>query len=195
MNNAYFPGEKRDTSNNNSSLVIGIKRGEASAFEKLFNLYAKSMFNFAVFYVKHPQPAEDIVQEVFVNIWKNRSKLNPSLSIKSYLYKSVKNLSLKYLQHEKVILLSEERISTSVQPAQKPDEVYNETEFAAEVQKAVAELPERCRMIFLMHRDNGLTYSEIADILEISINTVKTQMSRAFTSLRQRLIHFFISFV
>ncbi len=182
-------GDKSNQSQVESGLVKRIKKGDVSAFERLFNLYSESMLDFAVIFVKSPQIAEDIVQEVFVNVWKNKKKLNPSLKIKAYLFKSVKNQSLKYFRHEKTERQSEDHIAAVLEPVKRPDEEISENEFTAEVQKAVNELPEKCRAIFAMNRYSGLTYSEIAKIQDVSINTVKTQMARAFKFLRNRLAH------
>lgn len=185
-----LPFEDKSSQNQvESDLVKRIKKGDVSAFERLFNLYTESLLDFAVIFVKSPQIAEDIVQEVFVNVWKNKKKLNPSLKIKSYLFKAVKNQSLKHFRHEKIERQSEDHIAAVLEPVKRPDEEIGEDEFTAKVQKAVNELPEKCRIIFSMNRYNGLTYSEIAKIQDISINTVKTQMARAFKFLRNRLAH------
>ena len=189
MGNVVPFGDKSNQSKIESDIVKRIKKGDVSAFETLFNIYSESLLDYAVTCVKSPQIAEDIVQEVFVNVWKNKSELNPSLKIKAYLFAAVKNQSLKYFRHKKIERQSEDHIASVSEPVKRPDEELGAEEFTAEVQKAVNELPEKCRMIFSMNRYNGLTYTEIAEIQGISINTVKTQMARAFKFLRIRLAH------
>ena len=189
MGNVVPFGDKSNQSKIESDIVKRIKKGDVSAFETLFNIYSESLLDYAVTCVKSPQIAEDIVQEVFVNVWKNKSELNPSLKIKAYLFTAVKNQSLKYFRHKKIERQSEDHIASVSEPVKRPDEELGAEEFTAEVQKAVNELPEKRRMIFSMNRYNGLTYTEIAEIQGISINTVKTQMARAFKFLRIRLAH------
>lgn len=77
-----------------------IRAGHESAFQALFDEYAESLLDFALGYVGDVQACEDIVQEVFVSIWRTRTKLNPELSLRAYLYRSVRNQALKYLRHE-----------------------------------------------------------------------------------------------
>ena len=167
-----------------------IRTGDESAFRALFESYSESLLDFAFGFIRDVQVCEDIVQEVFVRIWQTRLNLNPKLSLRAYLYRSVRNQALKYLRHEKVEREAEGYLQVLFYHPDTPtpeDELYH-AELTVLLDRTIRQLPERCRTIFLMSRYDGLSYQEIAEVLEISINTVKTQMGRAFASLRKNLL-------
>ncbi len=169
-----------------------IMKSNADAFEKLFNFYCQPLLNFSRRYVLDKQIAENIVQDIFVKIWTNRSALDPGKSIKSYLFTSVKNESLKHLRHLDVEQRGAEKLITSAFNDNSPDINLNTAELEELVEKAIKELPEKCREIFAMSRFDNLKYSEIALILNISVKTVETQMGRALKKLRDRLKPFLV---
>ncbi len=174
-----------------SQWVKKILEGDAQSFESLFNAYCQKLINFSRRYVIDKQIAENIVQDVFVNVWTNRSNLDHSRSIKTYLFTAVKNNSFKYLRHlnvereHKDIMFD---VIESIDPAIKVEK--NET--ADQVHQEINKLPEKCREIFSMSKIDKLKYSEIADILNISVKTVETQMGRALKKLRKNLKHLII---
>ncbi len=165
-----------------------IRTGDESAFRALFESYSESLLDFAFGFIRDVQVCEDIVQEVFVRIWQTRLNLNPKLSLKAYLYKSVRNRALKYLRHERVERKAEDYLRSFYYATTDPEDDMYHAEMTVLLERTIRQLPERCRTIFLMSRFDGLSYQEIADILDISINTVKTQMGRAFASLRKNLL-------
>jgi len=173
-----------------SELVEQVRAGNAGAFENLFKIYCQPLINFAQRYVNDTQTAENIVQDVFVKIWQNRENLNPSSNIKSYLYIAARNQSLKHLRHLKIVRRSEEDVEKFEKIVATPEDNYDERVIATSIQKAVDRLPEKCRLIFSLNRYNRLTYREIAEIQNISIKTVETQMGRALKFLRSSLSHF-----
>ncbi|UCD37460.1 MAG: RNA polymerase sigma-70 factor [Fidelibacterota bacterium] len=167
-----------------------IRASQESALQALFDAYAEPLLDFAFGYVGDVQVCEDIVQEVFVRVWRTRTRLNPELSLKAYLYRSVRNQALKYLRHEKVEREAEGYLqSLYYHPdTPTPEDELRHAELTVLLDRTIRELPAGCRTIFLMSRFDGLTYSEIAHILDISINTVKTQMGRALAALRKNLL-------
>ena len=172
-----------------SELTEGIRTGEAGAFENLFRKYCQTLIHFSRRYVQDTQIAEGLVQDVFLKIWQSRENLDPGSNIKSYLFTSVKNQALKHLRHAKVEFQGEENITMYDEPVKTPEEKFNESEIAAAVHRAIEKLPESRRQIFKMSRYDGLTYSEIAEVQNISIKTVETQMGRALKFLRESLGH------
>lgn len=139
----------------------------------------------------HDTPlAENIVQDVFLKIWENRTQLDPSGNIKSYLYTLVKNHALKQLRHDEVVTRASGELVELAESPPSPDAVLGERDLRVAVRNAIDELPERCREIFSMSRFDNLRYSEIAEILDISPKTVETQMSRALKQLREHLSDF-----
>jgi RNA polymerase sigma-70 factor (ECF subfamily) len=166
--------------------VENIKKGNVVLYEQLFKHYYEHLVYFSYRYVKDEQIAEDVVHDVFVNIWNNRNKLDFTLNFKSYLYSAVKNQSLKYIQRNKNFNDVDIEVII-VQKKDLPDNIAINNELEKAISKAISELPEKRREIFCMHRFDNLTYSEIALTLDISVKTVETQMSRALKYLRQQL--------
>ena len=111
-----------------------------------------------------------------------------------YLYTAVKNRALNYLRHQEVEKRSAGIVKAIAGSARTPDEELNEKEIEEAVNSAIEELPEHCRQIFMLRKYDNLSYSEIAEIHQISINTVKTQMSRSVKFLLKRLAHIISSF-
>jgi len=170
-----------------SEWVEAIRFGDANSFEKLFNHYCQRLINFARNYVIDKQIAENVVQDVFVKVWNNRENLDRTKMIKSYLFTAVKNDSLKHLRHLSIENKETEANQPYTNNDERPDKKLDEKETALKLEQAINELPEKCREIFTMNRFDNLKYSEIADILNISIKTVETQMGRALKKLRERL--------
>jgi RNA polymerase sigma-70 factor (ECF subfamily) len=170
-----------------SEWIRDIKAGNERAFEKLFNFYCQRLINFTRRYVVDIQIAENIVQDVFVRVWHHRAKLDPSRLIKSYLFTAVKNDALKEIRHRDVKTRSQQKLLDLIEPDIDPEKERTTDEINKEIHQAINELPDKCREIFKMNRFDGLKYSEIAEILNISVKTVETQMGRALKKLRTRL--------
>lgn len=147
---------------------------------------------FSNFYIKNLQTAEDIVQDVFYHIWKNRGKYQKIHNVKTYLLKAVKNASLKKIQRLKI---QEVQFGEAVQfefPDESSEDQLLTKELRKAIEQAIKELPPKCRIIFCMNRFDNLTYKEIAEVQSISVKTVETQISRAIKFLRKRLTHLII---
>ncbi len=173
------------------SLVKKISLDDHASFEYLFRTYYADIVRFSTRMVKSQPAAEELVQEVFVRIWENRKSWEIHGTIRSYLYGAARNRAMNYLRQNK--------LNTSLDETDHFSETHSHTTSAdllhakdleAAIMKAIALLPERSRLIFLMHREEGLTYPEIASALQISVNTVETQMARALRKLRILLSDF-----
>lgn len=131
--------------------------------------------------------AEEIAQDVMLELWRRRTSLTVETSLQAYLYRATRNRALNHVRHERVETESIpylERESAIDSPA--PREMA-EKEIRAAVQRAVAKLPDRCREVFGLSRNQGLKYSEIANALGISVKTVEAQMGKALAALRIEL--------
>jgi RNA polymerase sigma-70 factor, ECF subfamily len=178
----------------NFELTERVKQGEQVAFELLFKLYHAQLCNFAKLYVRFMDIAEEIVQDTFIKIWEIRKTLDPNQSLKALLFRCVHNNSINYIKKAKVNnKLSEEyikemnyRIQFLEQDTTDFDSLAEE-ELEIRIQKAIDELPAQCKEIFLLSRFNEMSYQQIADQLLISVNTVKTQLSRAMQKLRYEI--------
>jgi len=170
--------------------VTEVPRGNIDAFQEMYREYYPQLCQFLLRFVKSPVIAEDLVQDVFLNIWKNRLNWKPHGSLRAYLFVSAKNQALNHIKKWKVRNFSELKEEIVEQTlVEEPEELLMRTELERAVIATVKKLPERRRTIYLMHREDGLTYREIADMLDISVKTVETQMSRSLKFLRERLAH------
>jgi RNA polymerase sigma-70 factor (family 1) len=157
--------------------------GDQSAYKKLFQSFYKDLNRFAYSFVKSNETAEEIVLDVFANVWKNRERLLEIQNLKVYLYVAVKNLSIKHTtrnnQHDLISLdeLSVDISSTATYA--NPEEICISSEIAAAIHAAIEELPPRCKIIYKLVREDGLRYKEVADILQLSVKTVDAQMTIA----------------
>lgn len=176
-----------DSFQSDTELSTKLINGDADAFAALFRKYYELLYQFAGRFVKDPQTSESIVQDVFVKIWENKSKLELKSNIKSYLYAAVKNQSLNYLRREQFVVHTLDDVESEPGNNREPGKELDRKEIIEAVHKAIEKLPFQRRQIFIMKKFENLTYEEIADIQNISINTVKTQMKRALQSLRQNL--------
>lgn len=155
-------------------------------FETLYkeNFAFLSLVSFQI--TKDKDAAKDIVQDFFIYFWKKKQEIIITSSFKSYSSKAVKNLSLQYLEKTKQIVSIEKNkfVPDSEEPIyfEKMEEIK-----ISKVMKLLAQLPEARRNIFLSHVIDNNSYSEIAENENISINTVKTQMKRSYSFLREKM--------
>jgi RNA polymerase sigma-70 factor (ECF subfamily) len=166
-----------------------LREGDVSVFEELFNLHYPALKLNALKYVLASQEAEDIVHNVFLNLWDKREQLDVRESISTYLQASVRNASLNYLRREKVrdnyrasllVRLSE------ADPQGSPSDELIRQEDIDEIKEAIDRLPDKCRQIFRMSRFEEMKNQEISDALDISLRTVENQIYRALKILRKK---------
>ena len=158
---------------------------ERAAFETIFRSRYQALVGFGARYTGSIASAEEVVQEVFLALWRQRATMPPADKLGSYLYRAVHNRALNVVRHERVIRV---RNSEFVEPLSAPaDERLLREEAERLIQAALDRLPDRCRLIFILSREQKLTYAQIAQVAGVSIKTVETQMGRALRSLRNAL--------
>jgi RNA polymerase sigma-70 factor, ECF subfamily len=162
-----------------------IKDGDVSAFNDLFDTYYSPMCLFARKVSDRYGSVTIVVQQVFVDLWVARGKLSVDYSLKSYLFHSVKNRAIDHLRKQKNNIEITETIEKNAQVSFR--DVMEESELSNRITKAISQLPEKCREIFLLCRFDGLKYIEIAEKLGISVKTVEMQMGIALKKLRKSL--------
>jgi RNA polymerase sigma-70 factor, ECF subfamily len=168
-----------------------IKQDDLVEFEKLFKLFYSPLCHYAFRFLKDMDLAEEIVQEFFYNYWKNRHTMNIQISIKSYMFRSIRNNSLKYLEHVQVVKKYEQNFKdTNHSDAATETNELEVKELNDIIESTLNELPERCSQIFKLSRFEGLKYSEIAEKLSISIKTVEANMGKALQLFRKNLKHY-----
>jgi len=170
-----------------ADIVKRISEGDVSAFKLIFTSYWNPLLNFANRIVKDEAQSENIVQDTFLFIWENKSRLDHEKNLKTYLFTTVRNKSLNFINSA-----AESKRSESDAGDIEADSTFKameNKELREALERAVEELPVKCKEIFIMSKFSHLTYREIAEILGISIKTVETQMTRALKKLRALLAH------
>jgi RNA polymerase sigma-70 factor, ECF subfamily len=175
-----------------ADLIRRIRAGDERALEAVFRAHYQAMCAVVRRIVFAPDIAEELVQDVFLRLWAKRETLSEIDSLRTYLYRAARNTALNHLRRRKLENAFEEKETAKGEPAasEATDDSATADELAGAVREAIGRLPDRCREIFLMSRDGGLTYGQIASELGISIKTVETQMGRALRSLRMSLVRF-----
>lgn len=171
------------------------EEGDRTAFEMIYRTYYKRLHGYAYSYLQRVQDAEDVVQAVFLRIWVQRESWDPPGSVKHYLFAAIRNEALNVLRHEHVFDEAEEEITRIVTGHNSPSPSDNDPEvedLRKAIENGIGQLPAQCRQIFLLSRKNGLTYTEIAEDLDLSVNTVGTQMGRALRVLRRSLAEYLV---
>jgi len=178
-------------------LIELIRNGDQKAFKFLFTHYYSDLCRYAKNIVSNETLAEDIVMDVFVKVWEAEKILCISTSISGYLFTSVHNHCINYLtrKHKRFTELDQstiEKLNKMIPEngAPTPLDSLNISELAAVIEQSIKSLPEECRKIFIMSRNEGLSNKEIASLLGISENTVKVQIYRALKKLRVLLTDF-----
>lgn len=173
-----------------------VRAGDEDAFEAMFAAYYPALCDFVLGYVRAPDVAEDLVQDVFLRIWDRHEKFEPAGSIGAYLFAACRNRALDHVKHEGVVARvsdvgrREGRSPGLGQAPSDPDVESQAVELADAFRSAVRELPERRRLVVVLRWEHGLSHAEIARVLGISVKGVETQFGRAMATLRARLAHF-----
>jgi len=166
-----------------------IKKGNEKAFESLFHKYYGLLCAYATRIVSDKDAAEEIVQDFFVKLWEKHEQLVVETSVKNYLYRSVKNHCINYIQHNKIRLKYARSVVESTEKQVTEEFDFPEPDIFEKIEMCISELPEKRREIFRLSRRDGLKYHQIAEKLQISVKTVETQMSLSFRTLRDHFKH------
>ena len=158
---------------------------ENKALEELFDLHYGNLVGFVYGYVRDEEVAKDIVHDAFLTFWTNRKHLDLSYSAKSYLFTLAQNYALNYLRHLRVVEVNEREVTALLESASEELAEYDER--FARVEEKLALLPEKQREVFLKCVVEEKKYQEVADELDVSINTIKKHMTRALKFLRGEL--------
>lgn len=164
-----------------------VRAGDRDAFERFFRSWYPRLASYAVTLTGGRDAAEDVAQELFVALWHRRDTLPDLEKLPAYLHRATRNRCLNHLRQQRTAgnWLSRQDPDPAVPPVAESEMIGQET--AARVRAALANLAPRTREVFLLSRDQGLTYPAIAETLGISIKTVETLMGRALRALREAL--------
>ncbi|HJA15130.1 MAG TPA: RNA polymerase sigma-70 factor [Candidatus Butyricimonas faecavium] len=157
--------------------------GDEKEFKSLFDLLYVGMVQQATFYTNDFAVAEDVVQEIFVRLWEKRDELKEVQNLQGYLLLSVKNRCLNYLEHQQVV--DKYKQYCLLQEVQDNNE--DSEQFIENVGRLLEKLPEKRRRVLEMSVLEAKSYAEIAELLGISLNTVKDHVKKAYAFLREEL--------
>ena len=161
------------------------QRDDHKSFGELFNIFYESLLNFCIHYIKDKEAAEEVVSNVFLKVWIKRKELHHIQNIETYLFISVKNQSLNYIKqfsNYRVVYLEETGIHQLLN-AHDPEKELERRELIFKMNQAIDTLPQQCKMVFTLIKEEELKYKEVAEILGISPRTVETQLVRALQKL------------
>jgi len=164
------------------------EKSELDNIEKLFKENYKSLCNVVFRIINDWDASEDVVQEMFLKLWRKKEEIKIESSLKGYLFKAASNSAINYLQSQKKEKLKEE-LSDKIKNSQIAEETINldGKELQKKIEEALNKLPPKCKVIFLLSRQEGMKYQEIADELDISIKTVENQMGIALKKMKEEL--------
>ncbi|WP_268224481.1 RNA polymerase sigma factor [Sinomicrobium oceani] len=171
----------------NDTLISLLKQGDEKAYEYLMNRYYRRLCIYADSLVNDPLAAEDIVQNVFIRLWKKRDFLTVRISLKSFLYKSVYNEYIDQYRKNVALLNVEKRYIEHLNTLVESENTERNEKLLKQVFDIIEQLPPKCREIFMLSKKSGLTHIEISEYLGISVNTVENQIGKAFKILRKNL--------
>jgi len=170
-------------------LMERVHAGDRSAMDELVALYWDRLVSFGMDITDSREAAEDVVQEVFLNVWNGRHSWTPTDRLEAFLFRMTRNEALNHVRNRRTRLRLMAGFESWRRRAIRPDEESENRQLAGTVKEAIHALPPRRREIFILSRFHGHTYREISEILEISPQTVANQMSSALDELRRTLAH------
>lgn len=176
-----------------SGLQQRIYNNDQNAYKELFELFYNKLFRLAFMITKSRELSEEIVSDVFIGIWRRRENVLKINNLRLYLYVSVKNTSFNYLSQltkTKLVYL-EDLDFEPLQPFSNPEDLLVTKEMNQRLYKAIQNLPPRCRIIFKLVKEDGLSYKEAAELLNLSTGTIDNQLVLAIKKLSKALFYSF----
>ncbi len=167
-------------------IIKHIRKGDRKAFKEVFDSYFNALSAFGYKYVSDLSTVEDMAQEAFISFWEKRSDFDHINAVKSFLYTSVRNKCLNHIKHQAVLKKHEPSLVYELESEQSYASHVIEEETFNQLLAEIKNLPESAQEIMILAL-NGLKNQEIADELEVSINTVKTQKKIAYSRLKEKL--------
>jgi len=188
-----MPESDAERTDRDAQWVQGVRRGDSAAFEALFSAYYERLVRFTYGYVKTRSAAEEVVQDVFLNIWAQRERWDVQGAVRTYLYAATRNCALNRPRRSELEQrwsdgVGDEKDVTAIVPrVPQANEQAELAELDAAIRRAIDQLPPRCRETFVLSRQHHLSYEQIAEVMEVSVKTVQEQIARALRALRASL--------
>ena len=179
--------------NSDTNLCLLAANNNGAAFETIYKMFYVRLLQFAEAMLKNRADAEEVVEDVFIKLWANRTTLPAIKNLNYYLFVSVKHGSLNHLEKRKknnTINIDEANISVG-QLVMNPEQCIISFENMKKIQLAIENLPPKCQLIFKLVKEDSLKYKEVANLLNLSVKTIETQMSLALSKIGQSLKYHF----
>lgn len=172
-------------------LMQEIKADNMIGFDTLYKRYSKRLLKFSFSILKSREESENILQDVFLNLWENRHKVENDSSVKYYIFTIAYNSSISLIRKKVRETQFIDFLKMRQDITQEPLSVEIEfNELKNKIDQIIDHLPQRQKEVYLLHRNEGLKYHEIAEKLKISVNTIENHMSRALKTIRKELDDF-----
>jgi RNA polymerase sigma-70 factor (ECF subfamily) len=177
----------------NMQLVERIRAGDQAAFAELVLNYTRPLRTFIQGYVRSPHAAEELVQDLFLNVWRMGPDWQPRSNLRAYLYAAARNFALLYCRRASVVERWETAVATSDEapamgtPSGPADRYVETSELDAALRHAIAQLPPRCRQVATLRLHHDLSYAEIAEVMGVTVKAVERQATKALRTLRTNL--------
>jgi len=168
---------------------------DKSLLEDLFRSHFAELSRYAFTFLKDQDGAEDMVQQLFFNLWNKREEIEITANMRAYLFRSVHNLSLNKLKSKNHRTMYQSFEGVELVENQDASQPMLTAEMETAIEAAISTLPEKCAEVFRMSRFEHLKYQEIADRLQISVKTVENQMGKALRVLREALQDYLPAFI
>ena len=168
-------------------LLARLQSGDEGAFDTVFRTWYPLLVRVAAAMLRDHDAAEEVAQDVMHELWRRAHAMDAAVSLRAYLLRSVRNRALNHVRHLRVRRETQGDVEALYDEPVASDAPVVAGELREAIQRAVAELPPRCREVFELSRVDGLRYDEIAESLGISVKTVEAQMGKALRVLRARL--------
>ncbi|MCC8197725.1 MAG: RNA polymerase sigma-70 factor [Tannerellaceae bacterium] len=171
-------------------LLLSVAGDSRGAFDLFYHLYYEQVFRFAYYFLQDKESCREVVVNVFFSLWQSRIKLKDIINLETYLYVITRNESHRYLKKKSfssTVSLQEVPLAVEKSTVNSPEDQIVTKELMAILKQAIHNLPEKCRIIFLMAREEGLKPKQIADILSIKESTVRVQMKIAIEKLVEEI--------
>jgi RNA polymerase sigma-70 factor (ECF subfamily) len=173
---------------NERIIVERLREGDIESFEIIYNDYFELLYLFSRKYLRNDAEAEELIQQVFLKVWEKRESINPDLSFKAFIFKTVLNDVYNHIRKKRY-----EKITSNIYHESLPN--YNEStqesifyrNLKEKIDKLINNLPPKRREIFMLSRKSGLSNDDIADALDLSVRTVENQIHRALNYLKKNL--------
>lgn len=178
-----------------SSLTVLLQQGYEQAFKQIYERYKGVLYLHAVKMLKDRDEAQDVVQEIFTKLWDKRETIIINTTLSAYLYTAIRNKILDIFSHEKVVATHQQSLQDFINQGEyQTDNYMLEKELIVLIEKEISALPTKMKEVFELSRRKNLSYSQIAEQLDISENTVRKHISKALSRLRSKLTFILIIF-